>query len=93
MCIAESPIFDPEFLVTWAVLIALLAVGGYGIQRTVRWYRDESQAPSSEKQDLVTLVRSLEEAGELSEAELERLRRTAELADSPHMEESDKRSP
>jgi hypothetical protein len=72
------PLYDPELLATYAMLLALLAGGGVAIGFTVRWYRSLNGQASSKEDDLDRLARALDEEDELALEERERIRAALE---------------
>ena len=73
-----TPLYDPELLATYAMLLALLAGGGVAIGFTVRWYRTLDCKASSKEDDLDQLARALDDEDELALEERERIRAALE---------------
>src|SRR5207237_303017 len=73
LCPADSPLFDPEFVLTTVALVLVLALGGVIIRGAFRWYRGLKQPSSTSGDDQVQLMQALEE-DELDPQELERVR-------------------
>ena len=72
---AESPLFDPEFVLTVAALVLVLTVGGVAIHAAYRWYRNLKQTPTGAgAEDAQQWIQSLEQDEELDAEELARLR-------------------
>jgi len=74
LCPADSPLYDPEFVLMTVALVLVLALGGVIIRGTCRWYRGLQQPSSTRADDQAQLVQALEQEEALDPRELERVR-------------------